>query len=159
MSKKGLKGSFIYFAYGSNMNHQQMVDRCPTAKFIGKAFSKNYRFVYDGNSNKWNCAVANIVESAKYTTWGGLWKIGKKDVSALDRYEGYPNKYDRKKIDVQCDGVRYTAVVYFKEGQKEGPPSQEYQRMVIEGAHQCDLDECYIKQYIGTNVNSNDIKK
>ncbi len=63
-----------YFAYGSNLNHKQMNCRCPENKFIERAFLDNYRFVYDGYSNKWEGAVANILESVDSIVWGGLYK-------------------------------------------------------------------------------------
>lgn len=50
-----------YFAYGSNMDINQMKDRCPDAEFMNVAYLKGYRFVYDGYSKKRRGAVANIV--------------------------------------------------------------------------------------------------
>lgn len=32
----------LYMAYGSNMNLEQMADRCRTAEVVGKGILKNY---------------------------------------------------------------------------------------------------------------------
>ena len=32
----------VYVAYGSNLNMEQMRDRCPTAEFIGTGAIENY---------------------------------------------------------------------------------------------------------------------
>ena len=60
-----------YFAYGSNMNHEQMMLRCPSAIFLKRARLENHKFVYDGYSKKRNGAVANIIKSSGDIAWGG----------------------------------------------------------------------------------------
>lgn len=59
-----------YFAFGSNMNHKQMKERCPNSKFIKRVYLENYKFVYDGYSYTRRGPVANIVESQEEIVWG-----------------------------------------------------------------------------------------
>jgi len=67
----------------------------------------------------------------------------------LDRYEGYPNVYQRKIVMVKDDdGNEYEAWVYYREGEKEGIPSREYRKTIFEGAKECGLPEDYIKESI-----------
>jgi len=66
----------LYFAYGSNMNHDQMRHRCTGTKFIVKAYLENYAFVYDSYSSARYGAVANIIPEEGSVVWGGLWEIG-----------------------------------------------------------------------------------
>jgi len=35
----------LYFAYGSNMDKDQMANRCPESNFAGTALLKDYRFI------------------------------------------------------------------------------------------------------------------
>lgn len=137
-----------YFAYGSNMNHQQMRKRCPSSIFIKKGFLKGYKFVYDGYSSTWQCSVANIVKTSEENdvVWGGLFEINNDNLSALDCCEGYPYSYDRKEIEVKDEeGNIYNAITYFREKKTKGELSKDYRDVVIQGAKDCNLPKEYIK--------------
>jgi gamma-glutamylcyclotransferase (GGCT)/AIG2-like uncharacterized protein YtfP len=136
-----------YFAYGSNMNHKQMKQRCPNSKFIKKVFLEGYKFIYDGYSSTRQDSVANIIKSNKDIIWGGLFEINEDDLSALDCYEGYPKYYDRKGLTVSDETEnKYKAIVYLRTGKQQGKPSKEYFNLVIQGAKDCGLPEDYIKR-------------
>jgi gamma-glutamylcyclotransferase (GGCT)/AIG2-like uncharacterized protein YtfP len=138
-----------YFAYGSNMNFREMKKRCPKAYFVTKAKLYGYKFVYDGYSNYRKCAVGNIVKSDKDFVEGGLFVIDEKCLENLDRYEGYPVHYKRKIVKVIDDqGNSYDAIVYFREPQKIGAPSEEYRAIVLEGAKDCKLSQDYIEKFL-----------
>lgn len=138
-----------YFAYGSNLNHKQMKERCPNSKFFKRAYLEGYMFVYDGYSPYRKGAVANIIPKEKSIVWGAIWEIDDHCLKELDRYEGYPHVYDRKEVCVKDDdGNEYKAWVYYREGEKEGIPSSEYRKTILEGAKECGLPEDYIKKYI-----------
>jgi len=137
----------LYFAYGSNLNHKQMNCRCQDNKFIKKVYLDNYKFVYDGYSNEWKGAVANILKSADSIVWGGLYKISKSDLDNLDKYEGFPNSYNRKKLEVKdSQGNNYKAITYFRTGEKIGIPSNKYKKIIIDGAKDCNLPDNYVKK-------------
>ena len=135
-----------YFAYGSNLNHKQMNCRCSDNKFITRAYSDNYKFVYDGCSSNRGGAVANILELTDNIVWGGLYEVSKSDLEKLDKREGYPNIYDRKELKVEDDqGNIYKAITYFRIGEKVGIPSNKYRKTVVNGAKDCDLPDDYVK--------------
>jgi len=137
-----------YFAYGSNMNFKQMKERCPDARFLKRAYLEGYRFVYDGYSDTRKGAVANIVED-KDKVWGGLFEVSEECIKNLDRCEGYPKVYERKVLTVKDDeGNTYEAIVYLRKPRDKGKPSEEYRKVVLEGAKDCGLPEEYIKQYL-----------
>ncbi|MEO0302046.1 MAG: gamma-glutamylcyclotransferase family protein [candidate division WOR-3 bacterium] len=139
----------FYFAYGSNLNHKQMKERCPNSKFFKRAYLEGYMFVYDGYSPFRKGAVANIVPEEKSIVWGAIWEIDEHSLKELDRYEGYPHSYKRKIVKVKDDdGNEYEAWVYYREGEKEGIPSREYRKTIFEGAKECGLPEDYIKESI-----------
>ena len=117
-----------HFAYGSNLNHKQMNCRCPDNKFTKRAYLDNYKFVYDGHSKNWEGgAVANILESAGSIVWGGLYEISKSDLENLDRYEGFPNSYNKEELKVKDDqGNIYKAITYLRIGEKISIPSDKY---------------------------------
>ncbi len=139
----------LYFAYGSNMSHNQIRKRCPGSRFIKKAYLEKFEFVYDGYSKSRNGAVANIVHSEKYVVWGGLFEITEEDLAKLDSCEGYPISYDRKKIDVRDDEANsYNATVYFRKGEIIGTPHHDYRDIILEGAKDCDLPVDYMNDFL-----------
>ena len=138
-----------YFAYGSNLNHKQMNCRCPDNKFIKRVYLGNYKFIYDGYSSNRGGAVANILKSVDNIVWGGLYEISKSDLANLDRREGYPDSYDRKELKVKDDhGNIYKAITYFRIGEKIGIQSDKYNKIIIDGAKDCNLPDSYVKKNI-----------
>ena len=138
-----------YFAYGSNMNHEQMKKRCPSGKFITRALLSGYKYVYDGYSSSGKGAVSNIIKSANDAVWGGLFEINEDNLAALDCYEGHPISYQRQEIEINDEANKiYKAWVYLRTGKKKGEPSEKYRSVVFEGAKNCNLPEDYIKNNI-----------
>jgi gamma-glutamylcyclotransferase (GGCT)/AIG2-like uncharacterized protein YtfP len=126
-----------------------MQKRCPNSKFIRAATLNGYKFVYDGYSQKWQGAVANIIESIRCVVWGGLFKVTESDIEKLDRCEGFPKKYQRKELPVYGkDRNVYKAFVYLRTGEKSGIPSKAYKDTVLEGAGDCGLDAKYIEEFL-----------
>lgn len=138
-----------YFAYGSNMEHKQMQKRCPNSKYLMKAQLQGYKFVYDGYSETRGCAVANIVKDKDNIVWGGLFEVTDECIKMLDKYEGVPTAYQKKTIEVRDEQNNlYKAIVYLREPQKVGRPSDGYRKILIDGAKDCGLPEEYVEKFI-----------
>jgi len=138
-----------YFAYGSNMNLEQMKKRCSNARFLERAYLEGYKFVYDGYSKCRDCAVANIVKDEGGIVWGGLFGVTDDDIENLDKYEGYPHIYCKEVLEVKDDeGNNYKAIVYLRKPQQAGKPNKEYRQIVLKGAKDCNLPEKYINDFI-----------
>jgi gamma-glutamylcyclotransferase (GGCT)/AIG2-like uncharacterized protein YtfP len=138
-----------YFAYGSNMSHRQMADRCKKTVFVKRVFLADHRFVYDGYSKCREGAVANVVKQCGNRVWGGLFEITLGDLRNLDIHEGYPKIYQRREEAVQDeDGNTYPAILYYRTGEEQGGPSPKYRQVIVEGAHDCGIDAAYIRDVI-----------
>ena len=85
-----------YFAYGSNMNYNQMLERCPNAKYFGKGFLPDYTLAFTRNSRNWESAVADILVSPGDDVWGIIYTLSNEDRMKLDACEGHPTIYKRK---------------------------------------------------------------
>lgn len=121
----GMK-QYLYFAYGMNTNTQGMAHRCPAAVSHGHARLLNYSFRFAG--------PADVVKSRDSYVDGVLWTITDDCLAALDMLEGYPYYYNRRSQPVWHDGRIVHALVYFMNpGNLDGPPSQSYFDMVLEG--------------------------
>ena len=87
----------LYFAYGSNLNHYQMKNiRCVGSKYLKTTFLKDYKlsFCHSNIENKFG--YANVIKKKKSKVPGAIWEITKKHEEILDRYEGFPNTYQKQ---------------------------------------------------------------
>lgn len=123
----------LYFAYGSNMDRTQMAIRCPNAVPVGVAELRNYKLIFR--------QVADVVPegNADSKVIGIVWKITKKCLKALDRYEGFPRLYDRKTVTVWMDGKPVRAMVYYMVSGPIAPPYREYWKGILRGYFQFDI--------------------
>lgn len=116
----------LYFAYGSNLNQQQMKMRCPKAEPLGPATLKNHRLVFRH--------VADIEAAPGKETSGALWLITQECLDALDRYEGYPNLYTRYWTDVETEnGETRQAIIYKMASTDYASPSPGYLGAIAAG--------------------------
>lgn len=126
----------LYIAYGSNMHRTQMSVRCPEAKVIGKAYLENWELTLPH--------YANIEKREGRKTPVLIWEITKKNESSLNRYEGYPNLYDKIDIIVNVDGKPVSAMAYvmtdeYKKQIKK--PRSGYIDQILQGYRDAGFDE------------------
>src|SRR5207247_4909541 len=79
----------FYFAYGSNMDWDQMKGRCPSARIVGVAELRDYRLAFTRRSLKRGCGVCDVVLDSGKAVWGAVFHIDDADVVWLDIEEGY----------------------------------------------------------------------
>jgi gamma-glutamylcyclotransferase len=137
--------NILYFAYGANMNHGQMKERCGQSRFLKRAYLEGHKFVFDGYSDYLRRrSVANVVNSDGNVVWGALYEIDEEDVKALDASEYHPSSFEKKTATVKDeDGKSYEALVYYRSGRSLGAPSKEYRQTIIQGAKDCKLPKDY----------------
>ena len=85
----------LYFAYGSNINLDQMACRCPDAQVVGPVTLENYELLF----RRGGCATIMPCEGGK--VHGLLWSLTPDCERSLDRYEGYPRFYDKRMVTVR----------------------------------------------------------
>lgn len=88
-----------YFAYGSNLDQEQMRKRCPDSKLIGKSGLHGYRLDFTRFSKGWGGGVADIVPDDKLCVLGLLFMVSSEDLEILDKYEGHPFIYIRFEVN------------------------------------------------------------
>lgn len=102
----------FYFAYGSNMDEQQMKERCPSAVLIGPSTLADYRLAFTIFSPKRLCGCADIVANKGETVYGLLYELSRADVDALDAFEGHPTHYQRVSLKVKNSSGEIEAYSY-----------------------------------------------
>ena len=124
-----------YFAYGSNLNKKQMLERCPDSKPRFVATLRNYRLVFVGWSRQWRGGITSIKPFRGEKVLGALYELSDRDLRRLDSYEGYPGNYNRLKVTVfDEDSEPVEAITYIKSQQsEETQPSAEYLSIIQQG--------------------------
>ncbi|GAI65388.1 unnamed protein product [marine sediment metagenome] len=124
-----------YFAYGSNLNQRQMLERCPDSKPMFTATLPNYKLVFVGWSRQWRGGVASIRPFRGERVPGAIYEVSDRNLRRLDSYEGYPRSYTRLNITVFDEGGEpIKAITYIKSGQSdEAQPSKEYLALIQQG--------------------------
>ena len=134
-----------YFAYGSNMNWQQMQRRCPSSRFVCVGRLAGYHFGITRHSRLRNCGTANVYPVAGKEVWGIVYDIADEDLVILDSFEDgyrreilavYPAEGNQPPID---------ALVYVAALEENVPrPNAEYRRLIVEGAKHWKLPAEYL---------------
>ena len=134
-SNAALKEQMYYFAYGSNLNRQQMLERCPDSKPEFIATLPNYKLVFVGWSRQWRGGVASIRPFRGEKVLGAIYEISDRDLGRLDSDEGYPRNANRLEVTVSNeDGEPLQAITYIKAGQSEETrPSSQYLSVIQQG--------------------------
>ena len=130
----------LYFAYGSNLNHQQMKNiRCVGSEYLKSIFLKDYKllFCHPNKLNKYG--YANIVKKKGSKVPGAIWKITRKHEKILDRYEEFPNSYQKKYF--YLNGKKIMFYIMNKCFIKKPPKS--YINTIKEGYKNCNIDIKY----------------
>lgn len=125
-----------YFAYGSNMDKERMLER--ELNFTSRQFAKlyGYKLMFNKISKKQGM-VSNIEQSNSDFIEGVLYEFPDSDISKLDKAEGYPNHYDRIKVTlVTKDGTQTEATTYIAKQDKivNGlHPTKKYLKHLLAG--------------------------
>uniref|UniRef100_A0ABD2WPY5 gamma-glutamylcyclotransferase n=1 Tax=Trichogramma kaykai TaxID=54128 RepID=A0ABD2WPY5_9HYME len=153
-----MPGTFLYFAYGSNMLSKRIHINNPTAvqKHIGVL--KDHRLDFIWFSKRWGGCASTVVPTFGSEVWGVVWEIDLCDLPALDWQENVQdNLYYRKNITVtteageNVDCYVYEQCVLPEEHVEPGSlpedrqPSLIYLNTMINGAKEFNLPNGYIE--------------
>lgn len=150
--------AMLYFAYGSNMDPEQMRERCPDHEVVGLAALHDHQIAFPHYSLHWSGGVAGAQPHHGDAVWGVLYEISEHDLATLDGIEGFRgpgdehNVYDREPVTVELvradDGSfprRVRASAYFARPSKPTPPTREYLDRMLRGARHHHLPEEYVE--------------
>lgn len=128
----------LYFAYGSNLNMRQMLQRCPNSEAQGKFFAPRGRLIFRG--------VADVINSEKSDVPGGLWRLGQGDEAKLDRFEGFDpdfpeaGAYRKGYLWFKLRSGKQVPCLFYRMNRKGIlPPSKEYLGKIVQGYKDFDL--------------------
>jgi gamma-glutamylcyclotransferase (GGCT)/AIG2-like uncharacterized protein YtfP len=138
----------FYFAYGSNLNFDQMRARCSSAKFLCIARLPSHRLAFSRKSIKRQCGVADVIPQTGSVVWGAVYEIQKSDLAQLNSDEGVNSgAYVRIDDQVVLDqgGKAIKVAIYIANKQPNPPlPNAQYKNLIVSGARHWKLPEEYI---------------
>jgi gamma-glutamylcyclotransferase (GGCT)/AIG2-like uncharacterized protein YtfP len=130
-----------YFAYGSNMSREWMRRRAPGAQVLGRASLDGWSFIVTADG------YASIRPHAGRTVHGVLWRVGPRELAALNVYESVASGlYRRCMMPVCQNGKRRAALIYLGLARVPGRPRPGYLELVVKAAHDWDLPNAYIRE-------------
>ena len=133
----------LYFAYGSNINLDQMAYRCPDAQVVGPVTLENYELLFRRGG------FATIAPKEGESVTGLLWSITPGCERSLDRYEGYPRFYDKRMVTVRdSEGRSLSVMAYIMDERFREPmlPTESYYNGILEGYRQNGLPGSALKK-------------
>jgi len=120
----------LYAAYGSNLHHDRMQDRCPGAEPVGSALLPGWRLVL-------GCYAA-IQRDPQACVPVGIWRVTPDHIAALDVAEGTEHGiYERVTVEVPGHGEAW---IYLERTPRRGPPEPCYVRHLQHGYDDFGLD-------------------
>lgn len=137
----------LYFAFGSNLDADQMAERCPGSRARFRARLQDHRIAFTHPSRRWGGGAADVIAAPGHEVWGLVWDLSGDD---LERLDGYELGYRRCWLEVVDDGGRAHRVISYSVVDKgDHRPTREYLgKMLRWGAH-WELPDAYLEQLRG----------
>lgn len=136
----------IYAAYGSNMDPEQMLERCPHSPMAGTGWLTGWRLTFGGSDIGWEGALATVVEEPDERVFVVLYDVNAEDEQRLDRWEGSELGIHRKirlRVD-RSDGGTELAWLYVLDAYEGGLPSARYIGVMADAAEKAGAPEKYV---------------
>lgn len=141
----GIKRAY-YFAYGSNMLPECLIERIGKFHTAFKAVFPRHKFIYNKKSID-GTAKANVESDDDAEVHGVCFEIDESDLAILKKYEG---GYDQRNIEIVTDNGNITqAVTYISTSTDTSLiASEEYKNIVRKGAEHWGLSKSYMSEYL-----------
>jgi gamma-glutamylcyclotransferase len=141
-----MPGTYLYFAYGSNMFARRLVARTPSAVRITTAYVDGRRLTFDkvSTDGSGKCDIEATGNPAD-RVYGVLFKIATAEERALDEAEGLGHGYRKDEITVVTSEGTVAAMAYIaivKDPKRR--PYDWYKAFVLQGATENALPTAYI---------------
>ena len=124
----------LHFAYGSNMSRALMQPRCPSARALGLAELMGYRFIISADG------YASVLRAPGARVHGLLWRLGARDLAALNAYESLATGLYRAETLPVRIGSRRVAVEAMIAAARRGPRSAQVDAVDVREAEANALD-------------------
>jgi AIG2-like family len=148
--------SWLYAAYGSDMNPEQMLERCPRSPAAGIGWLDGWRLTFGGEELGWEGALTTIVEQFDSRVFVALYEISPWDNESLDLWE-FADAGVYRKIHVRVSTLEgeVLAAVYVLNSYEGGLPSARMLGMIAEAAQLAGAPADYVAELLARPCQSN----
>lgn len=149
----------LYFAYGSNMDSDDLIrwcarNSCEVPKFSDTepAILKKYKLDFNYFSTFRQSGAANIMPESSQSVYGLVSEISDADMAIVSKKEGFPAYYEKINITVETlAGATMHDVITFKaaiarEKSSFQPPSRYYLDLILANARKHGFPSHYIQK-------------
>ena len=135
----------LYAAYGTNLDAEQMLQRCPHSPLVGAGWLIGWRLTFGGEDMGWEGALATVVEDVGDQVFVMVYDVNTQDEEALDRWESASTGLYRKiRVRVQLLTGEELAWLYVLDGYEGGLPSARYLGMMADAAEKAGAPDDYV---------------
>jgi gamma-glutamylcyclotransferase (GGCT)/AIG2-like uncharacterized protein YtfP len=135
---------WLYFAYGSNLDAEQMARRCPGSRRLEVARLGAHELAFTYYASTWKGGTADVLPHGLREVWGALYDLSHANLAALDRFEA---GYDRVPLDIETrGGLRLCVQSYVVRERGRFAPSRIYLEQILRGARLWSLPPAYIAE-------------
>jgi hypothetical protein len=137
----------LYAAYGSNMDPEQMLRRCPSSPHTGTGWIRDWRLTFGAEEYGWEGALATLVPSDESAVFVALYDLTESDERALDAWEGADHGLYRKlHLRVHTLSGDVVAFVYALDAFEGGLPSARHLGAIADGAEAAGAPDDYVAE-------------
>jgi hypothetical protein len=140
----------LYAAYGSNLDPDQMRERCPHSPVESVGWLRGWRLTFSGEDVGWDGALATVVQDPEAQTYVMLYDVSPLDEKVLDEWERAGQSstgiYEKLRVRVSTlegDKLAWTYVLVAYEG---GLPSCHYLGLIADAAEKAGAPDDYVAE-------------
>ena len=135
----------LYAAYGTNLDAEQMLQRCPHSPLVGTGWLTGWRVTFGGEDLGWEGALATVVEDPEHQVFVTVYDVTPQDEEALDRWESAATGLYRKiRVRVQLLTGEELCWLYVLDGYEGGLPSARYLGLMADAAEKAGAPDDYV---------------
>ena len=137
----------LYAAYGTNMDAEQMLERCPHSPSRGPGWLVGWRITFGGEDLGWEGALATVVEDVGSQVYVMVYDVPSPDEKTLDRWESASTGLYRKiRVRVQMLTGEELCWLYVLDGYEGGLPSARYLGLMADAAEKAGAPDDYVAE-------------
>ena len=137
----------LYAAYGSNMDPEQMLRRCPASPHTETGWIRGWRLTFGAEEYGWEGALATLVPDEDSAVFVALYDLTDTDERALDAWEGADHGLYRKlHLRVHTLSGDVVAFVYVVDGFEGGLPSARHLGGIADAAEAAGAPDDYVTE-------------
>jgi hypothetical protein len=135
----------LYAAYGTNLDAEQMRERCPHSPSRGSGWLVGWRLTFGGEDLGWEGALATVVEDPLSQVFVALYDLTEADERELDAWEGADHGLYRKlHLRVHTLAGDVVAFVYVLDAFEGGLPSARHLGGIADAAEAAGAPDDYV---------------